>query len=72
MNREVTDLNTAIYRPSGGSVRIPFDIPAPTIKEIVDQLKAHGQSLAVEVGVALQPITRDLARAFGLKRLLVR
>lgn len=68
MNGEVIGVNTAIYSPSGGSVGIAFDIPAQTIRDIVEQLKAHGRVTRGWLGVALQPITPDLARALGLKQ----
>ena len=39
---EVIGVNTAIFSPSGGSVGVAFDIPAETVKFVVQQLKDKG------------------------------
>ena len=44
MQGEVVGVNTAIYSPSGGSVGIAFSIPAPTVKNVIAQLKDKGRS----------------------------
>ena len=40
LSGDVIGVNTAIYSPSAGSVGIGFDIPANTVKTVVDQLNA--------------------------------
>jgi serine protease Do len=67
VNGNVIGVNTAIFSPSGGSVGIGFDIPAPTAKMIVAQLKEHGVVNRAWLGVQIQPVTADIADSLGLK-----
>jgi serine protease Do len=66
-NGNVIGVNTAIYSPSGGSVGIGFDIPAPTVKMIVAQLKDKGVVTRGWLGVQVQPVTAGIAESLGLK-----
>jgi serine protease Do len=68
MQGEVVGVNTAIYSPSGGSVGIAFSIPAPTVKNVVAQLKDKGAVTRGWIGVQIQPITQDIADNLGLKK----
>ncbi|MEO6299665.1 MAG: Do family serine endopeptidase, partial [Paracoccaceae bacterium] len=63
---EVVGMNTAIYSPSGGSVGIGFAVPAKTIENVVAQLRDKGSVARGWLGVAIQPVTPDLAQALGL------
>ena len=63
---EVVGMNTAIYSPDGGSVGIGFAVPAKTIQTIVAQLRDHGSVARGWLGVAIQPVTADLAQALGM------
>ncbi len=63
---EVVGMNTAIYSPDGGSVGIGFAVPAKTIQTIVTQLRDHGSVARGWLGVAIQPVTSDLAQALGM------
>lgn len=65
---EVMGVNTAIYSPSGGSVGIAFSIPAPTVKQVVAQLKEKGSVSRGWIGVQIQPVTQDIADSLGLKK----
>jgi serine protease Do len=67
-NGNVIGVNTAIVSPSGGSVGIGFDIPAPTAKMIVAQLKEHGHVNRAWLGVQVQPVSADIADSLGLKK----
>ncbi|WP_407150796.1 Do family serine endopeptidase [Bradyrhizobium sp. ORS 86] len=67
-NGNVIGVNTAIYSPSGGSVGIGFDVPAPTVKMIVAQLKEHGTVTRGWLGVQVQPVTTGIAESLGLKQ----
>ncbi|OKO72921.1 Do family serine endopeptidase [Bradyrhizobium sp. NAS96.2] len=67
-NGNVVGVNTAIYSPSGGSVGIGFDVPAPTVKMIVAQLKEHGTVTRGWLGVQVQPVTMGIAESLGLKQ----
>jgi serine protease Do len=64
---EVIGVNTAIFSPSGGFVGVAFDIPADTVKLIVQQLKDKGHVTRGWIGVQIQPVTRAIADAVGLK-----
>jgi len=68
MQGEVVGVNTAIYSPSGGSVGIAFSIPAPTVKNIVAQLKDKGTVSRGWIGVQIQPVSQDIADNLGLKK----
>jgi serine protease Do len=65
---EVIGVNTAIYSPSGGSVGVAFDIPAETVKLVVEQLKEKGHVTRGWIGVQIQPVTPAIADAIGLKK----
>jgi serine protease Do len=67
-NGNVIGVNTAIVSPSGGSVGIGFDIPAPTAKMIVAQLKEHGHVSRAWLGVQVQPVSSEIADSLGLKK----
>src|SRR5580698_8831251 len=68
MQGEVMGVNTAIYSPSGGSVGIAFSIPAPTVKNVIAQLKDKGSVSRGWIGVQIQPVTADIADSLGLKK----
>jgi serine protease Do len=68
MQGEVVGVNTAIYSPSGGSVGIAFSIPAPTVQNVIAQLKDKGVVNRGWIGVQIQPVTSDIADSMGLKK----
>ncbi len=68
MQGEVVGVNTAIYSPSGGSVGIAFSIPAPTVKNVIAQLRDKGTVSRGWIGVQIQPVTQDIADSLGLKK----
>lgn len=63
---EVVGINSAIFSPSGGNVGIGFAIPINLAKKIIPQLKAQGKVTRAWLGVAVQPLTPELAESFGL------
>ena len=65
-NGEVVGVNTAIFSPSGGSVGIGFAIPSNMVKQVVAQLREHGQVERGFLGAATQPVTPALAQAMKL------
>jgi serine protease Do len=67
INGNVIGVNTAIYSPSGGSVGIGFDIPAPTAKMVIAQLKDKGYVTRGWMGVQVQGVTKDIADGLGMK-----
>jgi serine protease Do len=57
-------INTAIYSETGGSVGIGFAIPANLAKSVVTQLADRGHVVRGWLGVTIQPLTPELAKAF--------
>jgi serine protease Do len=64
---EVVGVNTAIFSPSGGSIGIAFAIPANTVDQVVASLKDKGSVTRGFIGVQMQPVTKEIAEAIGLK-----
>lgn len=64
---DVVGMNTAIYSPSGGSIGIGFAIPSATVQKVIAQLQNGGEVVRGWLGVAIQPIGRDIADGLGLK-----
>jgi serine protease Do len=65
---EAVGINTAIVSGGGGSVGIGFAIPTNLAKPVVTQLASSGHVVVRGwLGVAIQPLTPELARSFGLE-----
>jgi Do/DeqQ family serine protease len=64
---ELEGINTAIIAPGGGNVGIGFAIPINMAKQIMTQLVEHGEVRRGRVGVVVQDLTPDLAKAFDIK-----
>lgn len=67
LNGEVIGINTAIMSQSGGNIGIGFAIPIDLAKPIVAQLKSGGKVTRAWLGVAIQDVTPELAKSFGLQ-----
>ena len=65
---EVVGINSQIYSRSGGYMGLSFSIPIDVAMNIKDQLQKYGKASHGRIGVAIQPITRDLAESFGLSK----
>ena len=63
VNGEVIGINTAIVAAGQG---IGFAIPVNMAKQIVEQLIKKGSVTRAWLGVAIQPVTEDIAASFGL------
>ncbi len=61
-------INTAIYSPSGGNVGIGFAIPISLAQRMMAQLIQFGQVRRGSIGVEVQDITANLAKAFNLEK----
>jgi serine protease Do len=68
MAGEVVGINTAIFSQSGGNIGIGFAIPVNLVKNLVPELETKGSVTRGWLGVAVQPVTPDLARSFGLEK----
>ncbi len=69
MRGQVIGINTAIYSPSGaGNVGVGFAIPSSIVSKVVAELREHGKVERGGIGVRIQAVTDDLAKALELKQ----
>jgi len=66
LNGEVIGINTAIFTRSGGYQGIGFAIPVNMVKAIMKDLIEKGKVTRGWLGVAIQDISPDLAKSFGV------
>ena len=64
---EVVGINTAIFSRSGGFMGIGFAIPSNMAKKVLDELISKGRVTRGYLGVTIQNVTPELARAMNLK-----
>jgi serine protease Do len=65
---QVVGVNTAIFTPNGGSIGIGFAIPSNSAEKIVAELQQNGSVQRGWLGIAIQPVTPDVADSLGLKK----
>jgi Do/DeqQ family serine protease len=63
---QLVGINTAIVGPSGGNVGIGFAIPINMVKDTAHQLIRYGEVRRGQLGVAIQDLTPELAKAFNI------
>lgn len=63
---ELIGINTAIIGPSGGNVGIGFAVPSNMARSVMDQLIGYGKVQRGQLGIVIQSLTPDLARALGV------
>ena len=63
---KVIGVNTAILSPNGGSIGIGFSMSAAVVSNVVKQLKEFREIRRGWLGVRIQDITEDVAKALGL------
>src|SRR5678816_557742 len=61
-------INTAIMSRSGGNQGVGFAIPATMARNVTDQIIHGGKVSRAFLGVMIQPVTSDLAKAFKLSK----
>jgi serine protease Do len=61
-------INTAIMSRSGGNQGVGFAIPASMARNVTDQIIHGGKVSRAFLGVMIQPVTSDLAKAFKLSK----
>jgi len=66
LHGRLVGINTAIFAPSGGNIGIGFAIPANMVSAVTAQLIDKGEVNRGFVGAIVQPLNRELARAFGV------
>ena len=59
-------INAAIFSQSGGSIGIGFAIPVNLAKPVLTQLADSGRVVRGWLGVAIQPVTPELAKSLKL------
>lgn len=65
---KVVGVNSQILSPTGGNIGIGFAIPSDVASKITSELIKEGHITRGWLGVQVQPVTRDLADAAGLKK----
>ena len=64
----VVGINSQIFSRSGGYMGMSFAIPIKLALQVTDQLREDGHVRRGWLGVLIQEVDRDLAKAFGLDR----
>lgn len=68
LNGSVIGMNTAIFSLSGYYMGVGFAIPSNILKAITTQLIETGSVARGFLGISLQPMNKELAKAFGLEK----
>jgi serine protease Do/serine protease DegQ len=63
---ELVGINSAIIAPGGGNVGIGFAIPSNMVSRLMNQIIEHGSVRRGQLGVSVQDLTPELARAFNI------
>ncbi len=66
LDGEVIGMNTAIFSRSGGYMGVGFAIPSNLARAMAEQLLSSGHVTRGYIGLAVQPLTQDIAEALGL------
>jgi serine protease Do len=67
LDGEVIGVNTAIFSRSGGYMGIGFAIPSNLARTIAEQIITQGRVIRGVIGLTVQPLTREIAEALGLR-----
>jgi serine protease Do len=62
----VVAVDSTIISPTTGSVGLGFAIPSSSARFVVDQLRRYGWVRPGWVGMKVQPVTPEIAQAFGM------
>lgn len=65
---DVVGITSQIYSKSGGFAGLSFAIPADLAVRVAHDLIDHGKVIRSKIGVRLQPVSEEVAEAFGLPR----
>lgn len=68
LSGQVVGINSQIFSNTGGFMGVSFAIPIDIAMTAVDQIKAHGRVTRGMIGVQIQSVDRDKAKALGLPR----
>lgn len=65
---DLIGINTAILSGGGGNEGVGFAIPVNMAHDIMDQIVEHGKVVRGYLGVSIQAVDPDMAKAFGLQQ----
>ena len=69
LHGNLVGLNTAILTGgSGGNQGVGFAIPVNMVRNVMDQILAHGKVVRGYLGIFIQDLTPELAKQFGLSQ----
>jgi serine protease Do len=69
LHGNLVGINTAILTGGGGGNQgVGFAIPISLAKNVMDQIMTHGKVVRGYLGVYIQDVTPEVARAFGLEQ----
>ena len=69
MHGDLIGINTAILTGgSGGNQGVGFAIPIDMARNVMEQIVNHGKVIRGHLGVAVQGVDADMAKAFGLNQ----
>lgn len=60
-------INTAIFSRSGGNQGVGFAVPSDLAMEVLKSVRQYGRVIRGYLGTVIQPVTPELATAFGMK-----
>ncbi|MBN2379481.1 trypsin-like peptidase domain-containing protein [candidate division WOR-3 bacterium] len=63
---EVIGINSFIFTKSGGSEGLGFAIPINQVKKFIYELESHESRRLAWLGIGVQTLTSDMARALGI------
>ena len=66
LDGEVIGVNSLIYSGTGGYMGVSFAIPIEVALDVSKQLMSEGKVTRGRIGVAMQPMTKELARSFHM------
>jgi serine protease Do len=64
---ELVGINTAILTASGGNQGVGFAVPIDMARNVMNQILKHGKVIRGYLGVYIQNVTPELAKAFGIQ-----
>lgn len=65
---EVVGINSQIYSRTGSFAGLSFAIPVDIASDVAKELITHGAITRGKIGIVLQPVSDDLAEAYGLPK----
>jgi serine protease Do len=65
---EVIGVNSRMFSPGSGSIGLSFAVPIDLAMKVVEQLRASGAVPRGHLGLSVQEVSAELARAFRLER----